>query len=310
LLQQTHRMLRDERAGRMATEFAAAWLHLYDFESLDEKSARHFPEFAALRTPMFQEVLAFFDDLIRHDRSVLNIFDSDYSFLNESLAQHYGIPSVTGTEFRRVDGVKKYSRGGILTMAATLARQSGASRTSPILRGNWISEVIVGEKLPKPPKGTPPLPEDAAAETLTMRELVQKHTTDARCANCHSRIDGYGFAMESFDAIGRVRSTDAGKPLDTKSKLHDGTEVAGADDLRDYLVTKRRDVVLQQFCRKLLGYALGRATMLSDRPLVARMQQALEQNEFRFSAAIEEIVKSKQFREIRARTQHAENSAH
>jgi hypothetical protein len=310
LIQQTRRMLRDERASRMATEFAAAWLHLYDFESLDEKSPRHFPEFAELRDLMFQEAVAFSTDLIRTDRSVLNIFDADYTFLNEPLAQHYGIPAISGPEFRRVDGVKKHSRGGVLTMAATLAKQSGASRTSPILRGNWISEVIIGEKLPKPPAGIPPLPEDPSAETLTMRELVQKHTTDPRCANCHSRIDGYGFAMEAFDAIGRTRTTDGAKPIDTKSKLHDGTEVAGLEDLRAYLVTHRRDALLQQFCRKLLGYALGRATMLSDRPLIASMQRALEQNDFRFSAAIEEIVKSQQFREIRGRSQHTASSTH
>jgi hypothetical protein len=311
LLQQTRRMLRDERAGRMATEFATAWLHLYDFESLDEKSARHFPEFADLRAPMFHETVAFFTDLIRNDRSVLNIFDSDYTFANESLAKHYGIPSITGPEFRRVDGVKKHSRGGVLTMAATLAKQSGASRTSPILRGTWISEVLLGEKLPKPPKGVPPLPEDEAGESLTVRQLVEKHTSDPRCANCHTRIDGYGFAMEHFDAIGRARTADlAGRPIDARAKLFDGTEVSSADDLRNYLLHKKRDAVLQQFCRKLLGYALGRATILSDRPLIASMQRALQQNEFRFSAAVEEIVKSKQFREIRGRDHLAENSTH
>jgi hypothetical protein len=193
-------------------------------------------------------------------------------------------------------------------MAAILSKQSGASRTSPILRGNWISEVIVGEKLPKPPAGTPPLPEDAAAETLTMRELVQKHTTDPRCANCHSRIDGYGFAMEGYDAIGRIRSKDGEKLIDTQSKLHDGTEVAGFADLRNYLVTDRRDVVVQQFCRKLLGYALGRATMLSDRPLIDEMQRALAANDYRFSAAVYTVVKSRQFREIRGKRSQGSNN--
>lgn len=301
LASQVDRMLKDDRIARLAKEFALAWLHIHDFKSLDEKSERHFPEFASLRAAMQTEAELFFTDLFQNDRSVLIIFEADHTFLNEPLAKHYGIEGVTGAEFRRVEGVKKHSRGGILTMAATLSKQSGASRTSPILRGTWLSEVILGEKLPKPPKGTPPLPEDAASESLTMREIVEKHTSDPRCANCHSRIDGYGFAMEGFDAIGRIRKEDAGTPVDTHSKLHDGTEVAGFDDLRRYLVSQRRDVVVQQFCRKLLGYALGRAVMLSDRPLIAEMQQALEANEYKFSAAVKTIVLSKQFREIRGK---------
>jgi hypothetical protein len=203
-----------------------------------------------------------------------------------------------------VDGIKKYSRGGVLTMAATLARQSGASRTSPILRGIWISEVLLGEKLPKPPKGVPPLPDDESTETLTVRQLVEKHTSDPRCANCHARIDGFGFALESFDAIGRARTADlAGRPIDTRAKLFDGTEVDGLKGLRDYLLNEKRDVLLQQFCRKLLGFALGRSVQLSDRSLIAEMQRSLEQNDFKFSAAINTIVQSKQFREIRGKEQ-------
>lgn len=298
---QVTRLLQDTRASRLAKEFGLAWLHLYDFEGLDEKSERHFPEFARLKSAMQSEVLSFFTDLFQNDRSPLNIIDADYTFVNEPLARHYGIDGVSGDSFRRVDGVKKHSRGGVLGMAATLAKQSGASRTSPILRGTWISEVMLGEKLPKPPKGVPPLPEDAASETLTMREIVVKHTSDPRCANCHSRIDGYGFAMEQFDAIGRLRDSDAGQPLVTKSKLHDGTEVNGFEDLRDYLSDARRNAFVQQFCRKLLGYALGRSVLLSDRPLIAEMQSELEKNGYRFSVAVKTIVKSKQFREIRGK---------
>ncbi|HEX7859201.1 MAG TPA: DUF1592 domain-containing protein [Verrucomicrobiae bacterium] len=298
---QIARMLVDKKSARLAREFAAAWLHLYDFESLDEKSERHFPEFAGLKSVMQTEVELFFTDLFQNDRSVLSIVNADYTFVNEALAKHYGIEGVNGAEFQRVEGVKEHSRGGVLGMAATLAKQAGASRTSPILRGTWISEVLLGEKLPKPPKGVPPLPEDAASETLTMREIVQRHTRDSRCANCHSRIDGYGFAMEGFDAIGRRRDSDAGQPLLTNSKLHDGTAVSGFNELRDYLAETRRDAVVQQFCRKLLGYALGRGVLLSDRPLIAEMQRALEVNDYRFSAAVKTIVRSKQFREIRGK---------
>ena len=194
-------------------------------------------------------------------------------------------------------------------MAATLSKQSGASRTSPILRGNWISEVLLGEKLPKPPKGVPPLPEDEATETLTVRQLVEKHTSDPRCANCHVRIDGYGFALESFDAIGRTRTVDlGGRAIETQAKLFDGTEVKDWKDLKEYLLTARRNAVLEQFCRKLLGYALGRSVMLSDRPLIAEMRRSLEANDFRFSAAVVTIVKSKQFREIRGQEQATEHS--
>src|SRR5204863_5001659 len=150
------------------------------------------------------------------DRPVLNVLDADYTFLNESLAKHYGIPGVSGPEWRRVEGVKKYGRGGILGQATTLAKQSGASRTSPILRGNWLSEVLLGEKLPRPPKGVPVLP-DEAPQGLTERQLIERHSGDAQCAKCHQRIDPFGFALEGFDAIGRSRHAD------THATLADGT---------------------------------------------------------------------------------------
>jgi hypothetical protein len=217
------------------------------------------------------------------------------------LAQYYGIPGVTGPEWRRVDGVKKFARGGVLAQATTLAKQSGASRTSPILRGNWISEVLLGERLPKPPKGVPPLPDDeAATEGLTMRQLVEKHVSDSKCAICHRRIDPYGFSLEAFDAIGGHREKDLGdRPIDTHVKTMDGTEFDGLDGLRDYLLTKRRDAFLHQFCRKLLGYALGRTVQLSDEPLLTEMQTRLAAKDYNVNAAIESIVRSSQFREIR-----------
>ncbi len=302
LAAQARRMTRDPRIRRLATEFALAWLHIYDFESLDEKSERHFPSFIDRRGAMQEESILFFTDLFQNDRSVLSIFDADHTFLNEALADHYGIPGVTGTEWRRVDGVKAYSRGGVLAMATTLAKQSGASRTSPILRGNWVSEVLLGDKLPRPPKGVPPLPEDEASETLTVRELVEKHSGDPQCATCHRRIDGYGFALEGFDAIGRARTSDlAGRPIATRAELFDGSVVSGLDELRAYLLTRKRDAVLQQFCRKLLGYALGRGVLLSDRPLLAQMQQSLSEKDYRVSAAVETIVRSQQFRQIRGK---------
>jgi hypothetical protein len=209
---------------------------------------------------------------------------------------------VTGPDWRRVDGVRKYGRGGILGLATTLAKQSGASRTSPILRGVWVSETILGEKLPKPPKDVPRLPEDEADSGKTVRQLVEKHSSDARCAVCHQKIDPYGFALEGYDAIGRKRTKDLGdRPIETQAKLKDGTEFDGLDGLRNYLLTKRRDTFVQQFCRKLLGYALGRGVQLSDEPLLDEIQQKLEKNGYRVSIAIEMIVRSPQFREIRGR---------
>ena len=302
LVAQTRRMLGDARVRRMATEFGCAWLHIHDFDSLDEKSERHFPEFAALRGAMYEESIRFFTDFFQANRPVPGILDADYTFLNEPLAKHYGIPGVTGAEWRRVDGVRKFSRGGILGQAATLAKQSGASRTSPILRGNWVAEALLGDKLPRPPKDVPRLPEDEANETLTVRQLTEKHSADPRCAGCHVRIDGFGFALESFDAIGRFRERDLGNhPIDTRAKVQDGTELQGIEGLREYLLTKRRDAFLRQFCRKLLGYSLGRAVQLSDEPLLQEMQTRLAATDFQINTAIELIVSSRQFREIRGK---------
>jgi hypothetical protein len=162
--------------------------------------------------------------------------------------------------------------------------------------------VLLGDKLPRPPKDVPRLPEDETADTLTVRELVEKHSSDPRCATCHTRIDGYGFALEGYDAIGLARKRDlAGRPVETRATVFDGTSVADAAGLREYLLTRKRDVVLRQFCRKLLGYALGRGVILSDLPLLNEMIKNLTEREFRFSAAVETIVRSRQFQQIRGR---------
>jgi len=333
LAAQARRMLHDPRVRRLATEFGCAWLHVYGFDELSEKSDRHFPTFAGLRGAMYEESIRFFTDLFQNDRSVRNILDADYTFVNAELAKHYGLsdqflrssrreeaPSeirnpkselrnsqnlltsaaTNEGSWRRLEGVKPFGRGGILGQATTLAKQSGASRTSPILRGNWVSEVLLGEKLPRPPKDVPRLPEDEATEQLTVRQLTEKHTTDPRCSGCHARIDAFGFALENFDAIGRHRDRDlGGRPIDVRAKVFDGSEFQGIDGLRDYLLTRRGDAFLRQFCRKLLGYSLGRAVQLSDRPLIEEMLKQLKANDCRVSVAIETIVRSKQFREIR-----------
>ncbi len=299
---QARRMLQNENSRRLATEFACQWLHVYDFDTLDEKSERHFPTFNGLKGPMYEETILFFTDLFRRDLPALAFLDADTTFLDARLAEHYGIPGVSGDGWRRVEGMKAAGRGGILGLSTTLAKQSGASRTSPILRGNWVAEVLLGEKLPKPPPGVPQLPEDEAATGgLSVRQLVEKHSQDAKCATCHVRIDPFGFALEGFDAIGRKREKDLGDhPIAVEAKLRDGTEFRGLDGLRTYLLTTRREAVSRQFSRKLLGYALGRAVQLSDDPLLDEMTK-LVAGGGRIGDVVETIVKSRQFREIRGR---------
>jgi mono/diheme cytochrome c family protein len=291
LAAQARRMLRDGKVRRLATEFGCQWLHVRDVATLDEKSERHFPTFAALRGDMQEEVVRFFVDLFANDRDVLSLIDADHTFVNGPLARHYGL-TVEGEDWRRVDGLRAIGRGGALGFAATLAKHAGASRTSAILRGTWLSETVLGERLPKPPKDVPVLPAESPAG-LTERQLVERHSSDPRCAGCHRRIDPFGFALEGFDAIGGARAAD------TATTLPDGTEIDGLDGLRTYLVTTRRDDVLRQFAHKLLGYALGRSVQLSDEPLIDAMVAAEGR---RAADLVELVVTSAQFRTIRGRS--------
>jgi hypothetical protein len=286
---QTPRMLKSDKVRRLALEFGCQYLHVRDVATLEEKSERHFPTFLDLRDDMQEEVTRFFIDLIQNNRSILSLLDADHTFVNAELAKHYGLESKG--EWQRISGLHAQGRGGILGFAATLAKQAGASRNSAILRGTWLTEVVLGEKLPIPPKGVPVLPEEAPAD-LTERRLIERHSRDENCMGCHKRIDPYGFALEGFDAIGRAR-----KAL-TKTVLPDGTAVDGLAGLRDYLLTKRRDDFTRQFCRKLLGYALGRSVQLSDKPLIEQMIKS----DLRFGTLVEMIVSSLQFREVRGRS--------
>ncbi|QDT43081.1 Planctomycete cytochrome C [Gimesia alba] len=297
---QVNRMLRDPKMRRMAIEYGCQWLHIRDFDQFDEKSQRHFPEFADLRSDMYEEVIRFFTALFQQDRSVVEILDADYTFVNGPLAEFYGLPGEKQEKvWERITGVKKQSRGGILAMAATLSKQSGASRTSPILRGNWVSEFLLGEKLPRPPKDVPVLPEEVP-KNMTERQLIEQHSSNPGCAKCHERIDGFGFTLEQFDSIGRLRSKDSsGHEIDVSAVLPDGTRVSGLEGLRHYLLSDRRDDFLRTFQRRLLGYALGRSVQLSDEPLLNEMLQKMTEDEYRISTAIQTIVLSPQFRMIR-----------
>ena len=307
LINQTHRMLKSDKVRRLAIEFGCQYLHVRDVATLEEKSERHFPTFLDLRDDMQEEVTRFFIELIQNNRSILSLLDADHTFVNAELAKHYGLStkewgqknplknspvpillSNSPSDWHRIDGLHAQGRGGILGFAATLAKQAGASRNSAILRGTWLTEVVLGEKLPIPPKGVPVLPEEAPTN-LTERQLIERHSRDENCLGCHKRIDPYGFALEGFDAIGRSRQAD------TKTILPDGTAIDGLTDLRDYLLTKRRDDFTRQFCRKLLGYALGRSVQLSDKPLIEQMMRS----DLRFGTLVEQIVRSRQFREVR-----------
>lgn len=290
LAAQARRMLQDDRIHRLAEEFGCQWLQVRDVATLDEKSERHFPEFVHVRADMQEEVTRFFADLFRNNRSAVSLLDADYTFINDTLARHYGI-RFSGSDWQRVDGWREQGRGGILGFAATLAKHSGASRNSAILRGTWVSEVVLGDRIPDPPQGVPVLPEEFP-EGLSERQLIERHSSDPNCAGCHRRIDPFGFALEGFDAIGRAR------PADTRTVLFDGTSVDGMADLREYLSTTRRRDFLRQFSRKLLGYSLGRSIQLSDKPLIDTMVNSGESG---VADLVEAIVLSPQFRQIRGR---------
>jgi hypothetical protein len=301
LVDQTRRMLQDPRIRALAIEFGTQWIHVRNFDEFNEKNERLFPTFdAKLRATMYEESIRFFQDFFQADRPVTWILDADATFVNDTLAKHYGISGVAGPDWRRIEGVRKYGRGGILGLASVQAKQAGASRTSPVLRGNWIVETLLGEKLPRPPANVPKLPEEEGADQLTTRQQVVKHTRVPECAVCHVRIDPFGFALERYDAIGRHRDKDlGGLVVDSKVTLKDGTEFDGIDGLRDYLLTKKKDVFVRLFCRRLLGYALGRTVTLSDTALLDEMVAELNKNEGRVSAALLTIVRSPQFRMVR-----------
>ncbi|MCC7333909.1 MAG: DUF1592 domain-containing protein [Pirellulaceae bacterium] len=297
LASQTRRMLADARTRRLAIQFACQWLHLRDFDQNDDKNEKLYPEFAALRHDMYEETVLFFEDMFRSDGSILDFIDADHTYLNASLARHYGIEGIEGTEWQRVSQVRQHGRGGVLAMATMLASQSGASRTSPILRGNWVYETLLGQRLPRPPANVPVLPEELLGE-MTERQLIELHSSAPDCAKCHVKIDHFGFALEQYDAIGRLRAAS----VDTKTATEDGREMDGIDGLRDYLLNERHSDVVRQFCRKLLGFALGREVQLSDEPLLDTMEERLRENNYRFHVAVETIVTSDQFRMIRGQS--------
>jgi hypothetical protein len=242
---------------------------------------------------MQRETIEFFAHLIRDDRSISDIIGGDYSFLNERLAKFYGVPGVSGPEFREVK-VAQQHRGGLLGMGAILTKTSRPNRTSPVVRGDYLYQVVLGFSSPPPPPNVPKLP-DSAVKPASLREALMVHRTDKACSVCHERIDPLGFALESFDPIGRFRLADeTGDKIDDTGDLRDGGKIQGLAGLRDYL-KKNEANITTQFCRKLLGYALGRQTLPSDKALLAQMKTTLTKNGNKFSAAVLDIITSRQF---------------
>jgi len=306
LAAQTKRMLRDPKANALAKEFAGQWLKFNGFDEKSTVDEKKYPEFTTeLRNDMQRETNEFFAHLVRDDRSVSDIMGGDYSFLNERLAKFYGVPGVTGGEFREVK-VAQQHRGGLLGMGAILTKTSRPNRTSPVLRGDYLYQVVLGFSSPPPPPNVPKLP-DSAVKPASLREALMQHRADKACSVCHDRIDPLGFALEGFDPIGRFRVADeTGGKIDDTGELKDGTKFQGLAGLRDYL-KKNEPNFTTQFCRKLLGYALGRQTMPSDKALLLHMQAALKQNNGKFSAAVLDVVNSRQFLHRRSEPAMAAN---
>jgi hypothetical protein len=297
LAAQLRRMLEDRRARGMAEEFGARWLGVRDFVANHGRSLEDFPEFTpAVRDALAEEPVRWFEDMLVSDRPVVDLIAADAVVVNDVLAKHYGIPGVSGREWRRVEKVAAAGRGGLLGLGAVLAKHCAASRTSPIKRGAWVAHML-GERLPSPPPDVPPLPETPPAG-LTSREITEFHTKDSRCSGCHSRIDPYGMSLERFDALGRLRPAAALKPGESRAALRDGTVLDDVAGLRDYIAGPRRDDFLRSLARKLTGYALGRATFPSDRALVDSLTKAMAAGG-RWSDVLLVLVKSEQFRCIR-----------
>jgi hypothetical protein len=298
--EQLRRMLKDTRTRGMAEEFGARWLGVRDFVTSHGRNLQHFPEFTpVVRDALAEEPVKFFEDLLVNDRPVADVIATDAVVVNDILAQHYGIPGVIGPEWRRVESVSAYGRGGLLGFGAVLAKTAAASRTSPVKRGAWVVQML-GERLPKTPPGVPPLPETPPAG-LSVREITERHRQDVACAGCHIRIDPYGMTLEQFDALGRLRPAIELKPGDARATTRDGVEIDGFAGLRDYIAGPRREDLLRELARKLTGYALGRAVQLSDRKLVDDLTKTMIEGG-RWSDVLLIVVNSEQFRCVRSAT--------
>jgi len=294
LAAQVRRMLADSKSQALVDNFAGQWLELRKLESA-KPDRKRFPEFDEyLRTSMRQETELFFANIVREDRSILEFIDGDYSFLNERLAEFYGIPGVQGPEFRKVNLADNTHRGGLLTQASILTVSSYATRTSPVLRGKWILEKILNAPPPPPLPNVPNLDETKIGSAMSLRQQLEAHRQNATCASCHSRMDPLGFGLENFDAVGAWRTQDGKFPIDSSGVLPDGRTFRGPDELKSILRADR-NAFAECLTVKTLTYALGRGLEGYDRLAVKKIAAALAANDYRFSTLVLEIARSVPF---------------
>jgi mono/diheme cytochrome c family protein len=294
LNQQVLRMLADARSRNLTCNFAEQWLHLRNLESITP-DLRLFPDFDDnLREAFRRETELHFETVLRDDRSVLELLKANYTFLNERLAKHYGIPNVYGSRFRRVSLGSDSNRGGLLRQGSVLTVTSYATRTSPVIRGKWVLENLIGAPPPPPLPDVPALKDNTVSASLSVRARLAEHRSNAACAGCHNLMDPIGFSLEDFDAIGRWRTVEDGQPIDVTGGLPDGSGFTGISGLEDGLL-KRPDMFVNTLTEKLLTFALGRGVESSDAPAVRKIVREARANDYRPSSIVIGIVNSVPF---------------
>jgi hypothetical protein len=296
---QVRRMLADSRSKSLANNFAGQWLYLRNLDSFTPE-VRLFPDFDDnLRQAFRTETELFFESVMREDRSVLDLLDANYTFLNERLARHYGIPNIYGSRFRRVSHMKEYERGGLLRQGSILTVTSYATRTSPVVRGHWILANMIGTPPPPPPASVPALKENTISSFLPVRQRLGEHRANPACANCHNLMDPVGFSLENFDAVGRWRTFEEGTAIDATGGLPDGSKFEGVEGLERALLS-RPEIFVSTLTEKLLTFALGRGIETYDAPAVRNIVRDAESDHFCFSSLIVAVAKSTPFTMRRA----------
>jgi hypothetical protein len=267
-----------------------------------------YPDFDEnLRQAMEQETELFFESIVREDRSVVDLLSADYTFVNERLAEHYGIPNIRGSHFRRVT-LHDENRQGLLGQGSILMVTSYATRTAPTLRGKWLLENLLGAPPPPPPPNVPSLKDDRNANALTMRQRMEQHRANPACASCHKLMDPLGFALENFDAVGKWRTTQGAMPIDASGELPDGTKFQGPSELRKILLSKREQFV-DTVTEKLMTYALGRGIEYYDMPAIRKIVRDAAPADYRWSSIVLGIIQSTPFQMRKSKSPKGEPDA-